>query len=104
MRDGGRGEGGNEGEEGRRGGRTLIRHILSECVRCVGFRWTKPQFLAYFDIFGGSCTDLLLPMRARFCDLSKSSLLPSYPGVRERKRITFTKPLPGIQSLLNYRD
>jgi len=26
----------------------------------------KPQFLANFDIFGGSCTDPLLPMRAKF--------------------------------------
>ena len=26
----------------------------------------KPQFWANFDIFGGSCTDPLLPMRAKF--------------------------------------
>ena len=26
----------------------------------------KNQFLANFDIFGGSCTDPLLPMRAKF--------------------------------------
>jgi len=26
----------------------------------------KPQFLTNFDIFGGSCTDPLLPMRAKF--------------------------------------
>ena len=26
----------------------------------------KPQFLANFDIFGGSCTDTLLSMRAKF--------------------------------------
>ena len=26
----------------------------------------KPQFLANFDILGGSCTDPLLPMRAKF--------------------------------------
>jgi len=26
----------------------------------------KPQFWANFDIFGGSCTGALLPMRAKF--------------------------------------
>jgi len=26
----------------------------------------KPQFWANYDIFGGSCTDPLLPMRAKF--------------------------------------
>jgi len=26
----------------------------------------RPQFWAYFDIFGGSCTNPLLPMRAKF--------------------------------------
>jgi len=45
---------------------TLTRQISSECVHCVGFRWPKPQFWANFDIFGGSCTDSLLPMRAIF--------------------------------------
>ena len=29
----------------------------------------KPQFRANFDIFGGSCTDPLLPMRAKFGEL-----------------------------------
>jgi len=26
----------------------------------------KPQYWANFDIFGGSCTDRLLPMKAKF--------------------------------------
>ena len=29
----------------------------------------KPQCWANFDIFGGSCTDPLLPMRVKFGDL-----------------------------------
>ena len=29
----------------------------------------KPQFWANFDIFGGCCTDPLLPMRAEFGEL-----------------------------------
>jgi len=29
----------------------------------------KPQFWANFDSLGGSCTDPLLPMRAKFGDL-----------------------------------
>ena len=29
----------------------------------------KPEFLANFDNFGGSCTDPLLPMRVKFGDL-----------------------------------
>ena len=32
----------------------------------------NPQFLANFDIFGGSCTDPLLPMRAKFGVLEQS--------------------------------
>jgi len=32
----------------------------------------KPQFWANFDIFGGSCTDPLLPMRAKFGVLEQS--------------------------------
>ena len=43
---------------------TLTCQISSECVHCVSFRW--PQFWANFDIFGGSCTHPLLPMRAKF--------------------------------------
>jgi len=45
---------------------TLTGQISSECVHCVGFQWPKPQFWAYFDIFGSSCTDRLLSMRAKF--------------------------------------
>ena len=30
------------------------------------FGGQKPQFWANFDIFGGSCTETLLPMRAKF--------------------------------------
>jgi len=43
----------------------LIRQILSEWVRCVGFRWPKTTIVGKFWHFGGSCTDLL-PMRAKF--------------------------------------
>ena len=32
----------------------------------------KPQFLANFDIFWGSCTDPVLPMRAKFGVLEQS--------------------------------
>ena len=32
----------------------------------------KPQFLANFDTFGGSCTDPLLPMRAKFGELEQT--------------------------------
>ena len=32
-------------------------------------RPVTPQFWANFDIFGGSCTDPLLPMRAKFGEL-----------------------------------
>ena len=49
---------------------TLTDQISSEYVHCVGFRWPKkcqkPQFWANFDTFEGSCTDPLLPMRAKF--------------------------------------
>jgi len=31
----------------------------------------KPQFLANFDVFGGSCTDPPLPMRAKFGSYSR---------------------------------
>jgi len=44
----GRVEGGNEGEEGRRGGRTLISQISSECVHCVDFRWPKSMIFGNF--------------------------------------------------------
>ena len=45
---------------------TLTGRISYECVHCVGFRWPKKQFWANFDIFGSSCTDPVLPMRAKF--------------------------------------
>ena len=32
----------------------------------------KPQFWTHFDIFGGSCTDPLLPMRAKFGGLEQT--------------------------------
>ena len=35
-------------------------------LNVYGFRRTKSTFWANFDIFGGSCTDPLLPMRAKF--------------------------------------
>ena len=44
---------------------TLTRQILSESVHCVGFRWPKTTILGKFWLFGGSCTDPLLPMRAK---------------------------------------
>ena len=53
-------------EEGRRGGRTLIRQISSECVHCVGFRWPTTIILGNFWYLGDSFTHPLLPMRAKF--------------------------------------
>ena len=37
----------------------------------------KPQFLANFDIFGGSCTEPLLPMRAKFGEQTHGTRLPA---------------------------
>ena len=51
---------------------TLTGQISSECVHCVGFRWPKPQFWTNFDIFGGSCINALLPMRAKFGGLEQT--------------------------------
>ena len=45
---------------------TLTGQISSECVHCVGFRWPKTTILSKFWQFGGSCTDPLSPMRAKF--------------------------------------
>jgi len=42
------------------------RQISSECVQCVGFWWPKTTILAKILTFGGSCTDRLLPMMAKF--------------------------------------
>ena len=36
----------------------------------------KPQFWANFDTFGRSCTDPLLPMRAKFSVLEQTQGLP----------------------------
>ena len=36
---------------------------------------TKPQFWANFDTFGRSCTDPLLPMRAKFGELEQTQSL-----------------------------
>ena len=45
---------------------TLTGQISSECVHCVGFRWPKNHNVGQFLIVGDSCTDPLLPMRAKF--------------------------------------
>ena len=37
----------------------------------------KPQFWANFDIFGGSCTEPLLPMRAKFGEQTHGTRLPA---------------------------
>ena len=48
-------------------------HLQAKCVHCVDFWWPKKtQFWANFDIFGGSCTDPLLPMRAKFGGLEQT--------------------------------
>ena len=39
--------------------------ILSENVHCVGFQWPKTTILGKLWLLGGSCTDPLLPMRAK---------------------------------------
>jgi len=45
----------------------LTRQISSECVIIVSASGGQnPQFWANFDILGDSCTDSLLPMRAKF--------------------------------------
>ena len=49
-----------------RGGRTLIRQILSERFHCIGFRWPKNHKFGQFLIFGGLLYRRLLPMRAKF--------------------------------------
>jgi len=51
---------------------TFKGQISSECVLCVCFRWPKTQFWANFDILGGSCTDPILPMRAKFALLEQT--------------------------------
>jgi len=56
---------------------TLTGQISSECVHCVGFRWPKPQFWSNFDIFVCSCTDPVLPMRAKFGVLEQTQRLNS---------------------------
>ena len=40
--------------------------MLSKYVHCVGFWWPKTTIFGQILTFGGSCTDLLLPMRAKF--------------------------------------
>jgi len=64
MEDEGR-EGQNKAEEGTEGGRTLTRQISSEFVHMPASGGQKPQFWANVDIWG-SCTNPLLPMRAKF--------------------------------------
>jgi len=48
---------------------TLTCKISSECVHCVGFWWPKKHNFGKLWLFGGSCTELLLPMRAKCCAL-----------------------------------
>jgi len=40
----------------------------------------KPQFWANFDIFGVSCTNTLLPMRAKFGVLSRPTVYAYVPN------------------------
>ena len=64
MEDEGR-EGENKGEEGTEGGRTLTRQISSEFVHMPASGGQNHNF-GQILTFGGSCTNPLLPMRAKF--------------------------------------
>ena len=44
---------------------TLTCQISSESVHCIGFQCPKTTILGKFWLLGGSCTDPLLPMRAK---------------------------------------
>ena len=44
----------------------LTRQISSECVHCVVFSWPKTTILGKFWHMGDSCTNAVLPMRAKF--------------------------------------
>jgi len=49
---------------------TLTCQISSECVHCVRFRWPKTTIFGKFWLFGGSCTNPLLPVRATWCAIA----------------------------------
>ena len=51
--------------------------ISSECVHCVGFRWPKTTILGKFWHFGGSWTDPLSPITAKFGMLEQTQGLHS---------------------------
>ena len=57
---------------------TFTCQIPSECAQCVSFRWHKNTILVKFSHFGGSCTDALSPMRAKFGVLEQTHGTVSY--------------------------
>ena len=56
----------------------------------------KPQFCAYFDIFGGSCTTPFLPMRAKFGVLEQTQGLHLQAKFHLNVLIRFRWPKPTI--------
>jgi len=48
----------------------------------------KPQFCAKFDIFGSSCTDPLLPMRAKFGEIQDAKIANNSPSGHRRTTLS----------------
>ena len=91
---------------------TLTCQISSECVHSVGFRWPKNTILGKFRLLWNSCTDRLLPMRAKFSALEQTHgirlLVLSPTGSRLRKMDTGaqlqTLPYPMVSKLFLYSN
>ena len=62
----------------------------------------KPQFWANFDIFGGSCTDPLLPMRAKFGLLEQTQGLHLYAKLHLNVSIATASGSPKPQFWANF--
>ena len=74
---------------------TLTRQILSECIHCIGFRWPKATNLDKFWHLGVSCTDLLLPMKAKFGMLEQTHGLRLDAKFRLDRLFWFMSPSGG---------